>query len=286
MEGMGRERVPWLELARMTWTEVDRLDRERTAIFMSAGPLEQHGPHLPVGTDVFAAEEVTRRVLHAVAAHTTDWTLLLAPTVMYGSAVLSRPYPGSVSVRRRIQAEYCADVLDSFASTGFRWLIVTTQHMDPPYILAWEEACARANATGARAIHGFEPLIFDDLFGETALSEVIGCDAEGESHAGVFETSQMLATHPELVRTELFSQLPRVRLDFQRDLRAARSWRDLANGLGYTGYPADSTAERGESIYQRYASRYAALLRRHLAGEDVWSALTLTRWYPQDKTTS
>ncbi|MBE3568473.1 MAG: creatininase family protein, partial [Thermogemmatispora sp.] len=47
----------------MSWTELDHLDRERTVILMSAGPLEQHGPHLPVGTDVFAAEEVTRRLL-------------------------------------------------------------------------------------------------------------------------------------------------------------------------------------------------------------------------------
>lgn len=271
----------WRHLAQLSWTELDQLDRERTAIFMAAGPLEQHGPHLPVGTDVFAAEEITRRVLERMATRIgTDWTLLLAPTVMYGSAVLSRPYPGTVSVRRKIQVEYCTDILDSFAGNGFSWIIVTSQHMDPPYILAWEEACQRVNMHGGHAIHGFECLVFDDLFGEGSLSGVMDCDAEGESHAGVFETSQMLRTHPELVHTELFSELPRVRLDFLQDLRQARSWRDLGNGLGYTGYPADATPERGEHIYQRYASQYADLIISHLEGGDARTSLTLTRWFP------
>ncbi|RAQ94118.1 creatininase family protein [Thermogemmatispora tikiterensis] len=269
----------WRHLAEMSWTELDRLDRERTVILMSAGPLEQHGPHLPVGTDVFAAEEVTRRLLEHLR-EATDWTLLLAPTVLYGSAVLSRPYPGTVSVRRRVQAEYCTDILASFVENGFRWIIVTSQHMDPPYILAWEEACQRVNARGGRALHGYERLVFDDLFEAGSLSAVLGCDAEGESHAGVFETSQLLATRPELVHQEQLAALPRVRLDFLRDLRRARSWKELANGLGYTGYPAEATAERGESLYRRYVARYAALVEQHLAGADVWSALTLTRWFP------
>jgi creatinine amidohydrolase len=277
--------MPWRELAGMSWTELDRLDRERCVIFMSAGPLEQHGPHLPVGTDIFAAEEMTRRVMQIVAEQ-LDWTLLLAPTMLYGSAVLSRPYPGTVSVRRRVQVDFCTDVLQSFVDNGFSWLIVTTQHMDPPYILAWEEACQRVNAHGGRALHGYERLVFDDLFHEGSLSTVTGCDAAGESHAGVFETSQMLLTHPDLVHTALAATLPRVRLDFERDLRRARSWRELANGLGYTGYPADATAERGERIYRRYVAQYAPLVLRHLSGEDVWPALTLTRWYALEPSTS
>jgi creatinine amidohydrolase len=45
-----------LRLAELSYTALDALDRERTAIIFTVSPLEEHGPHLPVGTDLFEAE--------------------------------------------------------------------------------------------------------------------------------------------------------------------------------------------------------------------------------------
>ena len=50
-QGAGRV----LKLEELTYTDIDRLDRNRTVFILTFGNLEEHGPHLPVGSDYFQA---------------------------------------------------------------------------------------------------------------------------------------------------------------------------------------------------------------------------------------
>ncbi len=56
-------------LAELSFTRLDTLDRQTTVVLFAVSPLEEHGPHLPVGTDLFQAEffngELARRILAA-----------------------------------------------------------------------------------------------------------------------------------------------------------------------------------------------------------------------------
>src|SRR5207237_10587424 len=149
-----------LHLDQVPWTRVAELAPSRTVVFVLSGPLEQHGPHLPLGTDLFQAAlvraAIPRRVLRS------GWNVLLAPPLPYTTAVLSRSYPGSVSIHRAHAVDFFGDLLTSFAAHGLVNQVVISQHMDPPHVLAWEEACGRAAEAGARPIEGYERLIFDD----------------------------------------------------------------------------------------------------------------------------
>jgi creatinine amidohydrolase len=261
-----------MELAEMPWSDVAALDPERTAVFMVSGPLEQHGPHLPLGTDLFQATHVMDRVVERVTGE--GWDVLVAPTLPYTTAVLSRTYPGSVSVRRGHLPGFFADVLGSFAGNGLRNIVVTSQHLDPPHVLAWQEACERAaEETGARAIEGYERLAFDDLR-ENALAGLIGDWADRDSHAGIFETSLMMVARPDLARPDAAGRLAPAPVPFH-ELPAARDFHEVGNGLGYTGHPALSTPEIGERLADRYATGFGDLVLEHLAGADVWDRLTV-----------
>ncbi len=99
----------------MTWQDVERLDKESTVITFTCGPVEQHGPQTPLGTDLYIAEYVMHRCAEHLADH--DRTVIVAPTVPYVNALFSLPYPGSVSIRRKIVEEY-----------------LFSQHVDPPPI--------------------------------------------------------------------------------------------------------------------------------------------------------
>lgn len=57
-----------LSLGEMTWQEVDGLDRETTVITFACGPVEQHGPQTPLGTDPYVAERVMNECAWARAA--------------------------------------------------------------------------------------------------------------------------------------------------------------------------------------------------------------------------
>jgi creatinine amidohydrolase/Fe(II)-dependent formamide hydrolase-like protein len=94
----------------------------------------------------------------------------------------------------------------------------------------------------------------------------------GDSHARLFETSVMLAARPNLVDAEALGRLEPAPMDFEEDLRRARDFRDLGNGLGYTGDPAAGDPETGRLLVRRYAQAYGDLVVEHLEGGDVWTA--------------
>ena len=149
-------------LKEMTWQDVEGFDREELVVMIACGPIEQHGPQTPLGTDLYIAEYVMYRCAEHLADH--GYPIIVAPTVPYVNALFSLPYPGSVSIRRKIVEEYIYDLLASFAADGFRHLVLTSQHMDPPWVRTAQGVCERVNEEhGARAIHGFERLVMDLL---------------------------------------------------------------------------------------------------------------------------
>src|SRR5918995_543904 len=222
-------------LKEMTWQDVESLDRENTVVMIACGPIEQHGPQAPLSTDLYIAEHV----MHRCAGHLADhgYPIIVAPSVPYVNALFSLPYPGSVSIRRSVVEEYLFDLLVSFAADGFRYLVLTSQHVDPPWVRTADSVCERVNEEyGARAIHGFERLVVD------------------------------------LVKKRLLKELPPQPTEFS-EMKKAESFRELGNGLGYTGDLSQVTEEIGERIIEHYAGRFRALILRHVRGEDVYDLL-------------
>lgn len=254
----------------MTWQDVERSNSKNTVIMVACGPIEQHGPQTPLGTDLYIAEYVMRRCAEHLADH--SYPVIIAPTVPYVNALFSLPYPGSVSIRRKIVEEYLFDLLASFATDGFKHLVLTSQHVDPPWVRTADGVCERVNEEhGTRAIHGFERLVVD-LLEDPSQLDLSRLDSRGEAHAGVYETAPMLYLEEHLVRKQLFRELPPMPIEFSQ-MKGAESFRELGNGLGYTGDLSQATREIGVRILEHYADRFKDLILRHVRGEDVYDFL-------------
>ena len=255
------------DLKEMTWQEVECLDQENTVVMIACGPIEQHGPQTPLGTDLYIAEYVMRRCAENLADH--GYPVVVAPTVPYVNALFSLPYPGSVSIRRKIVEEYLFDLLASFAADGFMHLVVTSQHVDPPWVRTAQSACERVNEEYAtRAIHGFERFVVDLLQDPSPLD----LSSRGEAHAGLYETAPMLYLREDLVREQLLNELPPMPIEFSQ-FEEAESFREMGNGLGYTGAPSQADKEVGYRIIEHYADRFKDLILRHVRGENVYDIL-------------
>ena len=257
-------------LKEMTWQDVERFDREETVVMIACGPIEQHGPQTPLGTDLYIAEYV----MHRCAEHLADhyYPVIVAPTVPYVNALFSLPYPGSISIRRKVVEEYIYDLLASFATDGFRHLVLVSQHVDPPWVQTAQDICERVNEEhGARAIHGFERFVVD-LLEDPSRLDSSGLESQGEAHAGVYETAPMLYIREPLVRKQLLEELPTQRIEFSQ-FGEAESFQELGNGLGYTGDLSRATEEIGKRIVEHYADRFKDLILRHVRGEDVYEHL-------------
>ena len=231
-------------LEEMSTPALDRLDRERTAIVLTVSPLEEHGPHLPVGVDAFAARHFARAVAERLVARRPGWSVVLAPTLYLGSFTFETI--GTVSVRQRVVRDAVIDYGRALARARFRWIFVANGHGGPGHLAALEEASAvvsrryditMASITGYLAWEFFRgrylPKI-EAVLGRALTEEEKQAFAE-DAHGGWWETSLMLMLRPELV-DESYRDLPPARYSLAE--RVVPNYPLRGGGQGYVGHPA------------------------------------------------
>lgn len=211
-------------LADLTWTDLaDPAGRPRTVV-VPIGSTEQHGPHLPLGTDTAVASAV------GSALHDADPALVLAPALPYGAAGEHEGFPGTVSIGE--QALHT--VLVEYGRSACRWasrLVLLNGHGG--------NVAALSSAVGLLREEG------RDAGWLSCVADVAGVPLD--AHAGRYETSLLTHLHPERVRAE------RAAAGETRPIReiidALRS--DGIAGLspnGVLGDPAGASAAEGRDL--------------------------------------
>jgi creatinine amidohydrolase len=223
---------------------LDALDRQRTMVILAVSPLEQHGPHLPVGVDAFTAGYFARAVGERLVAARPGWSAVLAPTLYLGSFAFEAP--GTVAVRPRVVRDALVDYGESFARSGFRWILVANGHAGPTHLAALEEAAAivsRRRGVRMASLSGhlfwrFRSGGFLDRV-EAALGRPLSAAehrAFGEdAHAGWWETSMMLMLRPDLVDGGYRALPPAA---YRSTERLVPDYPLRGGGRGYVGHPA------------------------------------------------
>ena len=183
-----------LYLDRLTWADVRaEIQKGRDTVVIAFGSTEQHGRHLPLGTDAVLGDELGRRLAERLGA-------FVAPTVRFGCSQHHLAFPGTISLDDQTFQQVVADVISSLSRHGFRRIVVLPTHGGNFKPLA--EAVSKITPTDGVQIHAFTDLT---AFIQTAFksSGVSGVEAAGSgAHAGEWETSVMLALRPEQVEMQ------------------------------------------------------------------------------------
>ena len=200
----------------LTWRQIDGLNRQRTLFILPVGMLEQHGPHLPVGADTIGIMYEANRVSTRVSQALPDWHVVMMPAVNYGhggaNLLGDRPiHPGTYAIRQSTLRSLVADIGARIAENGFKWIFVMNGHGAPTHNIALNEASdfvsetysvTMLHVTGLfqadAAIQSSGEKINARYFSAADLSS-FGMDI----HAGVSETSGILAIRPDLVLLRL-----------------------------------------------------------------------------------
>ncbi len=183
-------------LAEMTTRELDALDKGRTICVLALSPLEVHGPHLPLGTDVFVAEEVRDRAVEKLGAAHPEYDYLYAPSYYLGSDTI----PGSVAFDSRAVNLTLRGLGEFLASRGFRYLLVFDNHGGPRHQIAIAKAANRLyRKESFLLIAPFLVFYRRMVENDPALLERIqagpgSCGDVDDCHAGLNETSLVLAS--------------------------------------------------------------------------------------------
>ena len=221
----------FLGLDELSWIDVAAHLARDPRLIIPAGALEQHGPHLPLGSNVLIARHIAGDLSRA-------FHVLRAPTVHYGVNVASdRAYAGTASLIQKTLHRVMNELLAAWEAHGIREFIIITAHRHEPHLDALATLVTRKARVRVLSVWDIE------------LADLL--DAQpGPLHAGEAETSVMLHLYPSLVRME------RAR-DFEISDDAFRRYvRDQLpspppGGAGVVGRPSLASAEKGAVIYQR-----------------------------------
>lgn len=183
-----------VELDRLSWPEVRaELERGRDTVVIAFGATEQHGPHMPLATDALIGDHLARRVAERLDA-------FVAPTVRVGCSEHHLAFAGTLSLSEETFHRLVHDLVSSLARGGFGRIVLIPTHGGNfgPLARALEQA---------GPVEGVEVRALTDLGALLAIARQ-GVDeygvplAEGGLHAGEWETSMLMAIHPELVHLE------------------------------------------------------------------------------------
>lgn len=244
-----------LLLANMTQPEAQEALGGGTAILVT-GSVEQHGGHLPLGTDAFAAYTIALRVAEKIGAP-------VLPISPVGVAPYHLPWPGSLSLRPSTLIDLMIDVCQGLAAAGVERILVVNWHEgnSSAVRLAADEVQQRFPV---RVIVAESHVVTNGLFP----------DEMEFTHAGSMETAAVLAHDPSLVHLDRLVEGDDVEsgvnghaLFRRRDVYPVlKDFREVASS-GWYGSPGSVTEERAREIIDAVAQHIVDSL------EDVWKIL-------------
>lgn len=175
--------------------EVAALDKQATIVVLPVAAHEQHGKHLPIGTDTLILEGVLR----SFEAHLpADFSILVLPTVSVGKSNEHMSFPGTLTYSLETLVGILRDTAKSVARHGFEKLVFLNSHGGNTDVL-------NAMARDVRDDYHLRPFVIDwwftDFWAEL-LRDIQESPRDGVFHACELETSLMMALRPELVNEQ------------------------------------------------------------------------------------
>jgi creatinine amidohydrolase len=199
-------------------------------LIVPVGTCEQHGPHMPLGSDTIIVERLADDF-------SAEFQVLRAPTVEYGVNVTTeREYAGNASVTRKTLHRMLNDLVSAWEASGIREFILLTAHEHDPHLEAISTIITTEARVRAVDVFGID---FRDLL-----------EGQGEPmHGDEVDTSLMLHLAPHLVAQELAQDYMMSRDEVRR---YRRGWLKVPAGSpGSIGKPSLASAAKGQAIYER-----------------------------------
>jgi len=231
----------------LTQPEIAAQLKKNPLVILPAGSVEQHGPHLPTGTDIFAANVIA----HAVAERMDG---LVLPGGPLGVTPLHMPFEGTITLTADTFMRVVTETAASTAQHGAKYLL----------ILNWHELNIPPLGVAADKLHreyGMTVLTVQACF---VAEELFGKECNGLTHGGEIETLAVLAHRPELVHLD--------RIDNSSDhahgkkmdgLRRTRSYQPVLTDVrsiaptGWYGSPQHATMEKSARMLKTVADSIA-----------------------------
>jgi creatinine amidohydrolase len=251
--------IPPRDWNAIAWPEVSASDAARWIAVLPLAATEQHGPHLPLETDVMIGEAYLERLKTLLPP---DLPVSFLPVQRIGISTEHIDYPGTQTLSTEAALKEWMALGESVARRGLRKLVMVTSH-------GGNSAAMMLVAQDLRAQHGMLAVTIswsrfgapEELFSAEELRHGI--------HGGAVETSIMLARYPDRVRKDAIADFPSSAVAMEKEFRwlstqrpAPFAWQaqDL-NPAGAVGDSRQASAEKGERLLDHGARAFYELLQ-------------------------
>jgi creatinine amidohydrolase len=251
-------KIPPRDWNAIVWPEVSAADAARWIAVLPLAATEQHGPHLPLETDVMIGEAYLARVRDLLPP-ALSVTFLAVQRV--GISTEHTDYPGTQTLSTEAALKQWMALGESVARRGLKKLVMVTSH-------GGNSAAMMLVAQDLRAQHGMLAVTTswsrfgtpEGLFSAEELRHGI--------HGGAVETSIMLARYPQAVKRDAIADFPSAAAAIEKEFRwlstqrpAPFAWQaqDL-NASGAVGDARQASAEKGELLLDHGARAFCELL--------------------------
>ncbi len=237
----------------ITAQTLELLPREQTVFFFPVGPMEDHGPHLPLGVDLIEAKQLAILAAEKLERDLAGWRAVIMPSAPLG--IDSHTGRISITVRGHVLRDWLVDSSFSLTKIGFKHFVCFSGNFGPKQLTAIEDA-------GRILTQKTRPFLLFRLFQSrknryptlvSASSAAIEDRdlstnpfwADPIEHGGQRDTSVVLASDPELVDS-IYQGLPKI----ERSGNTFERWMKRNKGelAGYWGSPSLASAESGKKI--------------------------------------
>jgi creatinine amidohydrolase len=236
-----------------TAPQIAALDRESALVVAPLAAVEQHGPHMPTGTDHILCTAMAE----AIEARFPD-RILLAPTMWLGASAHHLRFGSTLDTSLDAYIEVLLDLGRSLLDDGFRRLLFLNGHggnIDPMRVAVRRLQPGRENCLVAAACYW------------SVASEEIADTLEGAhkfvGHACEFETSMMLHVRPDLVDRERCTDAGELIDDTVDGVFLGRDMRHRTRE-GYTGRPDLASPGKGSQLFDAITERWTEVVPKLL----------------------
>ncbi len=248
----------FLDWTALTTIDAQTLDPDHSIAVLPMAAIEQHGPHLPIGTDLF----INNGILDAVQPVSgLDVDIYRLPPLTIGKSDEHQSFAGTLSLSSATLANTVLEMANGLANSGVRKLLIFNSHGGNPEVI---RICTRALR------QRFQMLAVEASWGRFGLPDGLmpAEDVAHDLHAGFIETSMMLHLRPDLVRRHAIAAVEPKSRDWEEDHEilmpegvVSFGWQteDL-HPSGVIGDPSHATAEAGAEIIAHCAKTVGTVL--------------------------
>jgi creatinine amidohydrolase len=258
----------------MTWQEIERAAGKGAIVLLPTGIIEEHGPHMGLAVDTYAAYLVSVLVKHELESRGVN--PLIAPPQYWGVSPSTGVFPGTFSMRPETMKAVVYDILASLKRWGLNRVFIVNWHADVHHCRAILDALKDArrdmdiDAVCVLSSSDIRRLRLTGDENYILIQQAPALTGSPEKyvdlHAGSMETALMAKYFPKHVKTALAKKLPRTELTFD-DLKGLGTSDEATRTLipgGYFGNPAGYDTDAAELFITAYVKGTADCIEGYL----------------------